>query len=170
MVKAHAHRTDDILTAIRIAREFNLDITLDHCTEGYLIADVLKEYGYDIILGPILTNRSKIELRKQSLKAAGILSKAGLNVSIMTDHPEVPVQHLMLCAAIAVREGMDEEEALKAVTINAARSVRLDRRIGSIEPGKDADLVLYTGHPFDYMTKVKMTFINGKLVYNNQEG
>jgi len=170
VVKAHAHRTDDILTAIRIAREFNLDITLDHCTEGYLIADVLKEYGYDIILGPILTNRSKIELRKQSLKAAGILSKAGLNVSIMTDHPEVPVQHLMLCAAIAVREGMDEEEALKAVTINAARSVRLDRRIGSIEPGKDADLVLYTGHPFDYMTKVKMTFINGKLVYNNQEG
>ena len=170
VVKAHAHRTDDIMTAIRIAREFDLDITLDHCTEGYLIADVLKEYGYDIILGPILTNRSKIELKRQSLKAAGILSKAGLNVSIMTDHPEVPVQHLMLCAAIAAREGMDEEEALKAITINAAKSVRLDNRIGSIESGKDADLVLYTGHPFDYMTKVKMTFINGKLVYKNQEG
>ncbi|NMA67518.1 MAG: amidohydrolase [Clostridiaceae bacterium] len=170
VVKAHAHRTDDILTAIRIAREFNLDITLDHCTEGYLIADVLKEYGYDIVLGPTLTDRSKVELRKQSLKAAGILSKAGLNVSIMSDHPEVPVQHLMLCAAIAVREGMEEEEALKAITINAAKSIRLDDRIGSLEPGKDADFVLYTGHPFDYMTKVKMTFINGRLVYENQEG
>lgn len=170
LVKVHAHRTDDILTAIRIAREFNLEITLDHCTEGYLIADVLKEYNYDIILGPILTDRSKVELRNQSLKAAGILAKAGLNVAIMSDHPEVPVQHLMLCAAIAAREGMDEKEALKAVTINAAKSVRLNDRIGSIEVGKDADVVLYSGFPLDYRSKVKMTFINGNLVYADQEG
>ncbi len=170
VVKAHAHRTDDILTAIRIAKEFNLDITLDHCTEGYLIADVLKDYNYDIILGPVLTDRSKIELKNQSLKAAGILSREGLNVAIMSDHPEVPVQYLMLCAAIAAREGMDEKEALKAITINAAKSVRLENRIGSIEAGKDADMVLYSGFPLDYKSKVKMTFINGNLVYENQEG
>ncbi len=170
VVKAHAHRADDILTAIRIAKEFNLDITLDHCTEGWLIADILKNYGCDVILGPILTDRSKIELRNQSLKAPGILAKAGVNVSIMSDHPEVPNQHLMLCATLAHREGMAQEDALKAITINAAKSVRLEKRIGSLEVGKDADMVLYTSHPFDYMSKVKMTFINGRLVYENEEG
>ncbi len=170
VVKAHAHRADDILTAIRIAKEFNLDITLDHCTEGWLIADILKNYGYDVILGPILTDRSKIELRNQSLKAPGILAKAGVNVSIMSDHPEVPNQHLMLCATLAHREGMAQGDALKAITINAAKSVRLEKRIGSLEVGKDADMVLYTSHPFDYMSKVKMTFINGRLVYENEEG
>lgn len=170
LVKAHAHRSDDILTAVRIAREFNLDMTIDHCTEGWMIPELLKSYGYDVIVGPILTDRSKIELKNQSLKAPGILSKAGLHVSIMSDHPCVPSQHLMLCAAIAAREGMDPKEALKAVTINAAESVRLQNRIGSLEAGKDADMVLYTGHPFDYMSKVRMTFINGKPVYENQEG
>ncbi len=169
-VKAHAHRADDILTAIRIAKEFDLDMTLDHCTEGWLIADVLKESGYDVILGPILTDRSKIELRNQSLKAPGILARAGINVSIMSDHPEVPCQHLMLCAAVAAKEGMGREDALKAVTINAARSVRLEKRIGSLEVGKDADMVLYTGYPLDYMSQVKMTFINGVLIYESQEG
>ena len=170
VVKAHAHRADDILTAIRIAKEFNLDITLDHCTEGWLIKDVLKEYDYDVIVGPLLTDRSKIELKNQSLKAPGVLANAGVRVSIMSDHPCVPSQHLMLCAALATREGMSEEDALKAITINAAKSVRLDDRIGSIEVGKDADMVLYTSHPFDYTGKVSMTFINGELVYKNQEG
>jgi imidazolonepropionase-like amidohydrolase len=170
VVKAHAHRADDILTAVRIAREFDLDITLDHCTEGWLIADILKEYGYDVILGPILTDRSKIELKNQTLKAPGILANAGVNVSIMSDHPCVPSQHLMLCAALAVREGMSEKDALKSITINAAKAVRLNDRIGSLEVGKDADVVVYTSHPFDYMSKVKMTFINGRLVYENHEG
>ncbi len=170
VVKAHAHRADDILTAIRIAKEFNLDITLDHCTEGWMIADILKESGYNVILGPILTDRSKIELKNQSLKAPGILAKAGVDVAIMTDHPCVPSQHLMLCASLATREGMPEEQALKAITINAAKSVRLEKRIGSLETGKDADMVLYTSHPFDYLSKVKMTFIDGKLVYENKEG
>lgn len=170
VVKAHAHRADDILTAIRIAREFNLDMTLDHCTEGWLIADILKESGYNVILGPILTDRSKVELRNQSVKAPGILSKAGIDVAIMSDHPCVPSQHLMLCASLANREGMPQEEALKAITINAAKSVRLEKRIGSIEAGKDADMVIYTCHPFDHMSKVKMTFINGRLVYENKEG
>lgn len=170
VVKVHAHRADDIFTAIRIAKEFNLDITLDHCTDGWLIADILKDYGYDVILGPILTDRSKLELRNQSAKAPGILSKAGVNVSIMSDHPCVPSNHLMLCVALAVREGMSEQDALKAVTINAARSVRLNDRIGSLEVGKDADMVLFTCNPFDYMSRVKMTFINGKLVYESREG
>lgn len=170
VVKAHAHRADDILTAVRIAREFNLDITLDHCTEGWIIADILKEYGYDVILGPILTDRSKIELKNQTLKAPGILANAGVNVAIMSDHPCVPSQHLMLCAALAVREGMSEKDALKSITINAAKAVRLGHRIGSLEVGKDADMVVYTRHPFDYMSKVRMTFINGRLVYEDQEG
>jgi imidazolonepropionase-like amidohydrolase len=170
VVKAHAHRADDIMTAIRIAQEFNLDMTLDHCTEGWMMADVLKEYGYDVIVGPLLTDRSKIELRNQSLKAPGVLARAGVNVAIMSDHPCVPSQHLMLCAALAVREGMAEEDALKAITINAAKSVRLDKRIGSLEVGKDADMVLYDGHPFDYTGKVWMTLINGQPVYQREEG
>lgn len=170
VVKAHAHRADDIMTAIRIAREFNLDLTLDHCTEGWLIPDVLKECGYDVIVGPLLTDRSKIELKNQTLKAPGILANSGLRVAIMTDHPCVPEQHLMLCAALAVREGMDSEEALKAVTINAARACRIDDRVGSLEVGKDADMALYTGHPLDYMTKVYMTIINGKIVYTQTKG
>lgn len=170
VVKAHAHRADDIVTAIRIAREFNLDMTLDHCTEGWLIPDVLKECGCDVIVGPLLTDRSKIELRNQSLKAPAVLADSGIRVSIMTDHPCVPVQHLMLCAALSVREGMDPEEALKAVTINAAMACRIDDRVGSLEAGKDADMVLYTGHPFDYMTRVYMTIINGKIVYTQGKG
>ena len=142
IVKIHAHRADDILTAIRIAREFNLKITIDHCTEGHLIADILKENDIKIILGPMLTDRSKIELRNQTLAAPGILAKSGIPVAIMTDHPCVPVQHLLLCAAIAVREGMPEEDALKAVTINAARAAGIDDRVGSLEAGKDADIVI----------------------------
>lgn len=165
IVKVHAHRADDILTALRISKEFNLKITIDHCTEGYLIADILKENDARIILGPMLTDRSKIELRNQTLSAPGILAKAGIPVAIMTDHPCVPVQHLLLCAAIAVREGMSEEDALKAVTINAARAAGVDDRVGSLEAGKDADIVIFSGHPFDYKTRVDMTIINGKIVY-----
>lgn len=168
IVKIHAHRADDILTAIRIANEFNLKITIDHCTEGYLIADILKENNVRVILGPMLTDRSKIELRNQSLAAPGILAKAGIPVAIMTDHPCVPVQHLLLCAAIAVREGMPEEEALKAVTVNAARAAGIDDRVGSLEKGKDADIVIFNGHPFDYKSKVDMTIINGKIAYTHE--
>lgn len=170
IVKAHAHRADDIFTAIRIAKEFNLDITLDHCTEGWIEPDIIKESGYNVILGPVLTDRSKIELKNQNTKAPGIMSKAGVNVAIMSDHPCVPTQHLMLCVGVAVRDGMDEKEAFKAVTINAAKAVRLEGRIGSLEVGKDADMVLYTRHPLDYLCKVKMTIIDGQIVYENKEG
>lgn len=166
IVKIHAHRADDILTAIRIAKEFNLIYTIDHCTEGYLIADILKEQDVKVILGPLLTDRSKIELRNQNIESPGILANHGIPVAIMTDHPCVPEQHLLLCAAVAVREGMTEEDALKAVTINAARAAGIEYRVGSLEPGKDADVIILSGHPFDYRTKVDMTVISGKTVYN----
>lgn len=164
-LKAHAHRADDILTAIRIAKEFEVDITLDHCTEGHLIKDILLEEGIPVIVGPSLTDRSKVELRNQSLKTPGILSDAGLSVAIMTDHPETPIQYLWLCAAMAVREGMKEEDALKAITINAAMNTGIADRVGSLEKGKDADIVIFSGHPFNFNTRVVTTVINGNIVY-----
>ncbi|HEY8500338.1 MAG TPA: amidohydrolase [Clostridia bacterium] len=169
IMKVHAHRADDILTALRIAEEFNLDITIDHCTEGYMIADILKQKNVKVILGPLLTDRSKIELRNQSIEAPGILSREGIPVAIMTDHPCVPIQHLLLSASVAVREGMAEEDALKAITINAAKAAGIDDRVGSLEPGKDADIVIFSGYPFDYKTKVDMTIINGKSVYRRMQ-
>ncbi len=168
-LKAHAHRADDILTAIRIAKEFNTGITIEHCTEGHLIKDILKEEGVSAIVGPLLTDRSKIELRNQSLKAPGILSKAGIKVAIMTDHPCVPVQYLSLCGAMAVREGMDEEEALKAITINAAELTGIADRVGSLEVGKDADIIVLDGHPFELKSKVVTTIINGSIVFERKE-
>lgn len=169
IMKVHAHRADDILTALRIAGEFNLDITIDHCTEGHIIADILKQKNVKVILGPLLTDRSKIELRNQSIEAPAILSREGIPVAIMTDHPCVPIQHLLLSASVAVREGMAEEDALKAITINAARAAGIDDRVGSLEPGKDADIVIFSGYPFDYKTKVDMTIINGKVVYRRMQ-
>ncbi|NLY18694.1 MAG: amidohydrolase [Clostridiaceae bacterium] len=169
IVKIHAHRSDDILTAIRIAKEFNLDFTIEHCTEGYLIADILKENNTKVILGPMLTDRSKIELRNQNIKAPGILAKSGVPVAIMTDHPCVPNQYLLLCAAIAVREGMLEIDALKSITINAAKACGIENRVGSLKAGKDADIVIFSGHPLDYRTKVDMTIINGRVIYQREE-
>jgi imidazolonepropionase-like amidohydrolase len=163
-LKAHAHRADDILTAIRVAKEFDLGLTIEHCTEGHLVLDVLVEEGVKAIVGPLISERSKIELKNLSLKVPGILSKAGIMVAIMTDHPVIPVQYLSLCAGLAVKEGMDEEEALKAITINAARISRIDDRVGSIEAGKDADLVIMDGHPFELKSRVVKTIINGREV------
>jgi imidazolonepropionase-like amidohydrolase len=130
-----------------------------------MIADILKEKHVKVILGPLLTDRSKIEMRNQNIEAPGILSREGIPVAIMTDHPCVPIQHLLLSASVAVREGMDEEDALKAITINAAKAAGIDERVGSLEPGKDADIVIFSGYPFDYKTKVDVTIINGKAVY-----
>jgi len=167
-LKAHAHRADDILTAIRIAKEFNLRLTIEHCTEGHLIKDILAEEGVAAVVGPSLTDRSKPELRNQSLKTPGILSKSGIKVAIMTDHPCIPIQYLSLCAAMAVREGMDDYEAMKAITINAAEITGISDRVGSLEKGKDADIVVFSGHPFELKTKVILTVINGNIVYKAQ--
>ncbi|NJD04253.1 MAG: amidohydrolase [Ruminiclostridium sp.] len=168
-LKAHAHRADDILTAIRIAKEFNLKITIEHCTEGHLITDLLLEEGISAIVGPFMTDRSKIELRNQSIKTPGLLAKAGIKVAIMTDHPCTPIQFLPLCAAMAVKEGMDEEEALKAITINAAEITGISDRVGSLAAGKDADLAILDGPPLELKTKVLYTIINGKVVYKGEK-
>jgi imidazolonepropionase-like amidohydrolase len=163
-LKAHAHRADDILTAIRIAREFGLRITIEHCTEGHLITDILREENVSVITGPFMTDRSKIELRNQSAKAPGILSKAGIKTAIMTDHPCTPVQYLSLCAAVAVKEGMDETEALRAITINAAEIAGIDDRVGSLAVGKDADIIIMDGHPLEFRSRVLYAIINGQVV------
>ncbi|EQB88807.1 imidazolonepropionase-like amidohydrolase [Clostridium punense] len=166
-LKAHAHRADDILTALRISKEFNIEISLEHCTEGHLIADFLKEESPKaIIVGPTLSDRSKIELQNLTFETPSILNKAGLKVAIMTDHPVIPLQYLPICAALASREGMEEEEALRSITINAAEALNVAHRVGSIETGKDADIVIYSGHPFDLRNKVKFVMINGEIVKN----
>jgi imidazolonepropionase-like amidohydrolase len=163
-VKAHAHRADDILTAVRVAKEFGLKITIEHCTEGHLITDILKEMNVSVITGPFLTDRSKIELRNQSARAPGIISGAGIKTAIMTDHPCTPVQYLPLCAAVAVKEGMDEHEALKAITINAAEITGIGDRVGSLEAGKDADIIIMDGFPLELKSRVLYTIINGQVV------
>ena len=163
-LKAHAHRADDILTALRIAREFNVDITLDHCTEGHRISDFLLEEEAKVIVGPLFSERSKVELKNMTFKAPGILSKAGVKVAMMTDHPVIPIQNLPVCAAIAVKEGMEEMEALKSITINAAEITGIADRVGSLEPGKDADIVIFDGHPLEFRTRAIWVFIDGYAV------
>lgn len=168
-MKIHAHRADDILTAIRICREFKLRYTLDHCTEGYLITDKLKEALSEdcegIIVGPLLAERSKIELKNLSFKAPKVLEQAGIEYAMMTDHPVTPEQYLPICTAVAVREGASEEGALKAITINAAKITGIADRVGSIEVGKDADIAVFSGHPFDFRSRCVLTLVNGKVAH-----
>lgn len=164
-LKAHCHRADDIFTAIRIAKEFDILITLDHCTEGHLIADYLKEENLPLMIGPSFCDRSKPELKNLTFKTPGILSKNGLSVAIITDHPVVPIQYINICAGLAVREGMDEYDALCAITINPAKNTGIDNRVGSIKEGKDADIIIFDKHPFDIMAKPKVVIVDGKIVY-----
>ncbi len=164
-LKAHAHRADDIYTAIRIAKEFNLKLTLEHVTDGYLMLDELKKENYPCIVGPNLAGRTKIELKNLSFKNPGLLSKNGIMVAIMTDHPVIPIQYLALCAALSVKDGMDKYEALKAITINPAKILGIDDRVGSIEKGKDADIVIMNGHPFDTFSTTYMVLVDGEIAY-----
>lgn len=167
-LKVHAHRTDDIFTAIRIAREFDLELTIDHCTEGHLIAEYLKAENIDCIVGPAFTDRSKIELKNLTFETPKVLNEANVPFAIMTDSPEVPVYYLPLCAGLAVKAGLDEMEALKAITINPAKILGIDDRVGNIEVGKDADLVLFSSNPLrDIASRVLMTMIDGEIVYDN---
>lgn len=168
-VRAHAHRADDIMTAIRIAEEFNLDLTLEHCTEGHKISDIIAQKGYKAAVGPTLTNRSKIELGDRGWHTLVELEKAEVPVSIITDHPVIPINYIIITAAVAIREGLPEEAAWKAITMNPAKHMGVDSRVGSLEVGKDADIVMWTGNPFDYLTKVDMTLINGNIVYQRNE-
>ncbi|WP_226085189.1 amidohydrolase [Mesobacillus sp. S13] len=164
-VRIHAHRADDIMSAIRFADEFNLDLRIEHCTEGHLIAEELADLNLKVSVGPTLTRRSKVELKNKSWRTYQELTDQGVEVSVTTDHPYTPIQYLNLCAAIAVREGLSEQKALEGITILPARNLRVDDRVGSIEPGKDADLVLWSQHPFHFSAKPLWTMIDGKIVY-----
>jgi imidazolonepropionase-like amidohydrolase len=163
--RQHCHRADDIATALRLAAEFGYDLVLDHCTEGYLIVDKIAAAGVPVVTGPLITARSKVELRNRTLANPGVLAAAGITVAIATDHPVVPVHLLILQAALAVREGMDRDAALRAVTINPATIMRVSDRIGSLVPGKDADLVIWSGDPFDVMSRAEVAYIGGREVY-----
>lgn len=158
----HAHRADDILTAVRIAREFDLDYVIVHGTDGYLIADILAQEGARVICGPLLTDRSKPELYHQSMENPAALRRAGVAVAICTDHPELPAEYLPLSAALAARAGMERDGALAAITIDAARIAGIDGRVGSLRPGKDGDVVVCSGHPLALDSRVQAVFIDGK--------
>ena len=162
LVKAHAHRADDIFTALRIAREFGLNMTIEHCTEGHLIADILKDENVGVCVGPSLGDRGKPELSNLTYETAAVLSNQGLTVAIITDHPEIPEKHLPLCAALAVRAGMDRTQALRAITINAALLCGIADRVGSLSVGKDADVVVFDRFPLDFEAKAIAVFINGE--------
>lgn len=166
-LKAHAHRADDILTSIRIAKEFDLKLTIEHCTEGHLITEHIKKSGYDVIAGPSLSFNSKIEVKNKSFKTSVELIKAGVKTAIMTDHPVIPIEQLPLAVAFAMREGLSFHEALRTVTIDAAEIVGIADRVGSLEEGKDADLVILSGSPFELTTKTLYTIINGEVVYKD---
>lgn len=163
-VHFHAHRADDIYTAVRIGKEFHLNYVIVHGTEGHLIAEGLKEAGARVLSGPFLCDRSKPELRNLTPAGAGILAAHGIPTAIVTDHPVIPLQYLSTCAGLAVREGMDPEEALRAITINPARICGIDSRVGSIEVGKDADLVVFDANPLEMTSKPKLVLADGKLV------
>lgn len=163
-LKAHAHQANDILTAIRIAKEFDIRLTLEHVTEGHLIADILAKYDYPCAVGPTLTHASKFELQNKSWKTPAALAEKGLSVSIVTDAPVIPQQHLAMCAAIAMRNGLNEKDALKAITINPAKHLLIDDRVGSLEVGKDADILVFSESPFTAGVTPEMVFINGKKV------
>lgn len=168
-LKAHVHRADDILTAIRIAKEFGLGLTLDHCTEGHLIAEEIVKSGYPAIVGPSLASRTKEEVRLSDFKTAGILQKARVVVALTTDHPVSRIQYLPLCAGLAVKEGMEEMGALRAITIDAARICRVEHRLGSLKVGKDADIVIYDGSPLELASSACATIINGEIVWEKEK-
>lgn len=165
-LKAHVHRADDIFTAIRIAKEFGLGLTLDHCTEGHLIAEGIAESGFPTIVGPSLASRTKEEVSLSDFKTPGILRKAGVTVALTTDHPVSRIQYLPLCAALSVKEGMDEWDALRAITIDAARICRVDDRLGSLRVGKDADIAIYDGSPLEIASSVRATIVNGEIAWS----
>ena len=166
--RMHAHRADDMLTAVRIAEEFGLDLTLEHATEGYKIADILAAKSIPVTAGPILFSRSKPELKDMMPKNPGLMSQAGVQVAIQTDEMSA-VKYLAINAALAVREGMPEEDALKAITINAARVIGVEDRVGSLAVGKDADIVVFDGHPLDYRTVVDLVLVDGQVAFVREE-
>ena len=161
-LKCHAHRADDILTAIRIARELDIRITLDHCTDGHLIIPQLKRAGYPVLVGPTMGHKSKIEVRNKTFRTPGLLDAAGLKVCLITDAPVIPLQYLPLCAGLAIKDGMREEAAWRAITLNPAEVIGISDRIGSLAPGMDADIAVFEGNPLrDIQARTRQVFIDG---------
>ena len=165
-LKAHAHRADDIFTAIRIAKEFGVGITLDHCTDGGLIAEELASEGFPAFVGPSLGSKTKIELKNKSFTTPAALHAAGVPICIITDAPVIPLQYLPMCAGLAVSAGLDEEEAWRAITINPARHIGIGDRVGSLEPGKDGDVVIWTADPLTTVgAEAAVTVLEGKVIH-----
>ncbi|OLT39955.1 amidohydrolase [Saccharomonospora sp. CUA-673] len=161
----HTHRADDIVTAVRLADEFGYKLVVNHGTEGHLIADFLAERDVPVILGPLFTSRSKVELRNRTLRGAGILARAGVKLAITTDHPVIPIHFLVYQAALAVKDGLDRDTALRSLTVNPAEILGLDDRIGALKPGMDADVVVWSGDPLDVMSRARRVFVRGRDVY-----
>jgi imidazolonepropionase-like amidohydrolase len=166
----HTHRADDIATALRLADEFGYRVVINHGTEGHLLADVLAERNVPVIIGPLFTTRSKVELRQRSLRNPGILARAGVKLAITTDHPVVPIHFLVHQATLAVKEGLDRTEALRSITVNPARIMGLDDRVGSLRPGLDGDVVIWSGDPLDVMSRALRVFVSGREVYSYADG
>ncbi len=165
-LKAHAHRADDILTSIRIAKEFGVKLTLDHCTDGALIADELAQEGYSAFVGPSLGSKTKIELQNKSFTTPAVLHEAGVPISIITDAPVIPLQYLPMCAGLAANAGLSEEAAWRAITINPAVQTGIGDRVGSLEAGKDGDVVIWTANPLTTLgAQSCTTIVDGKIVY-----
>jgi imidazolonepropionase-like amidohydrolase len=164
-IHIHAHRADDIHTALRLAKEFGINAVLIHCSEGHLIADDIKASGFPAVIGPTLGFKSKPEVRNKTFETIGVLNKAGILTCITTDHPVIPLQHLNICAALAVQAGLDETEALKSISIYAAQAMGMADRIGSLKVGKDADIVVWDKSPLDMTGRALCTIINGKIAY-----
>lgn len=165
----HAHRADDIATAIRLSEEFGYKLILNHGTEGHLIADVIADKGIPVIIGPLFTSRSKVELRNRGLRNPGILARAGVELAITTDHPVVPIHFLVHQATLAVKEGLDSDVALKSITVNPARIMGLDDRVGALKPGLDGDVVIWSGDPLDVMSRALHVYVQGREVYTFDE-
>ncbi len=159
----HVHRADDILTALRIKKEFGFDLILQHGTEAFKVADQLMTNEVPVFLGPLLINRAKVELKEVSFSNARLLTERGVKISLVTDHPVIPIEHLRVCAALAVREGLDDMAALKALTLWPAQILNTDDELGSISSGKKADLVIYSGHPLDYRSRVEKVMVDGRM-------
>ena len=168
--RQHCHRADDIATALRIAEEFGYELVIDHGTEAHLLADILAAKDIPVIIGPLFTSRSKVELRNRSLDNPGKLAAAGVTIAITTDHPVVPINFLAHQAALSVKHGLDRDTALRSLTINPARIIGIDDRLGSIEPGKDADLVIWSGDPLDVLSRVEHALIDGTEIYSYADG
>ena len=167
-LKAHVHRADDIFTAIRIAKEFNLKLTLEHCSEGHLIADELGKEGYAAFIGPTFGSKTKLETLNKSFETPAILNKAGVKISIITDSPVIPLEKLAFCAGMALSDGLPYDEAWKAITINPSEVNGISERVGSLEEGKDGDIVIWNDDPLKTIgAKVHMTIIEGNIVYQN---